>query len=53
MDVFFLQLGGTRNFGCNLLHTHTHPNSKEVKHTNYYNCSKWREVSQINHGQSE
>jgi hypothetical protein len=47
------------NFGCNLpnththRHSHTHPNNNDVKYTNYYNCSKWREVPQINHGQCE
>jgi hypothetical protein len=54
MDVLFLQLGGSR-YGCIFLntHTHTHTNSNEVKYTNYYNCSKWREVPQFNYGQSE
>jgi hypothetical protein len=34
-------------------HTHTHIISNEVKYINYYNCSKWIEVPQIDHGQSQ
>jgi hypothetical protein len=33
--------------------TYTHIISNEVKYTNYCNSSKWREVPQLEHGQSE